>query len=61
MAGYNANVWKEIELRVDPDPFCTPRQISSIKKKLDPKIHLNKRHLSNGVYEYYSSNSIKTF
>ena len=28
----NVNVWQEIELRVDPDPFCTSFQISTINK-----------------------------
>ena len=27
------NVWQNIELRVDPDPFCTSFQISIINKK----------------------------
>ena len=33
MAVDAANVWKDIELRIDPDHFCTSCQISSIKKK----------------------------
>ena len=32
MAGYNEMFWKEIELRVDPDPFFTSLQISPRKK-----------------------------
>ena len=38
-----ANVWEDIELRIDPDPFCTSCQISYMNKKarsknpLDPK------------------------
>ena len=39
MAGDTANVWKDIELRIDPDPFCTSFQISSINKKARYKIH----------------------
>ena len=30
MAEDTENVWKHIELRVDPDPFCTPYQIPTI-------------------------------
>ena len=36
--------WKDIELRIYPDPFCTPCHISSMKKKaisknpLKPKV-----------------------
>ena len=33
MDGDTANVWKDIELRIYPDPFCTSCQISSINKK----------------------------
>ena len=33
LAGYNANFWKDIELRIYIDPFCTSCQISSMKKK----------------------------
>ena len=44
MAGDTENVWKDIELRIDPDPFCKSCQISSMDKKarsknpLDPKV-----------------------
>ena len=37
MAGDTANVWKDIELRIDPDPFCTSYQISSMNKKAGSK------------------------
>ena len=37
MAGYTANVCKDIELRIYPDPFCTSCQISSINKKARSK------------------------
>ena len=30
MPGYNANFWQGIYIRVDPDPFCTSCQISTI-------------------------------
>ena len=33
LAGDTANVWEYIELRIDPDPFCTPCHIYSMKKK----------------------------
>ena len=33
LAGDTANVWQDIELRVDPDPFCKSCQIFTINKK----------------------------
>ena len=33
MAGYSANVWEDIELRIDLDPFCTLYLISSMNEK----------------------------
>ena len=41
MAGYAASFWKDIELRIDIDPFCTSYRISSIKKKAKSKNPLN--------------------
>ena len=32
MSGFTSNVWKDIELRIDPHPFCTSCQISSMNK-----------------------------
>ena len=40
LAGDTSNVWKDIELRIDPDPFCTSCQISSMNKKAWSKIPL---------------------
>ena len=40
LAGDTANVWEDAELRIDPDPFCTSCQISSMKKKSGSKIPL---------------------
>ena len=37
--GDTANIWKDIELRIYPDPFCTSRQMSSIKNRLCPEIY----------------------
>ena len=37
LAGYAANFWEDIELRIDTDPFCTSYQISSMKKKASSK------------------------
>ena len=36
-AGDNANVWKDIEIRADPDPLCTSFHISKINKKARSK------------------------
>ena len=33
LAGNTSNIWKDIEIRVDPDLFCTSCQISTINKK----------------------------
>ena len=33
IAGDTVNVWKDIEIRIDPDPFCTSCQIFSMNKK----------------------------
>ena len=32
MDEYAASFWKDIEVRIDPDPFCTSCHISSMKK-----------------------------
>ena len=32
MSGDTANIWEDIELRIDTEPFCTSCQIYSIKK-----------------------------
>ena len=52
-----ANVWEDVELRIDPDPFCTSSKISSMNKKARSKIPLSQRHLSSGFYGYNSINS----
>ena len=38
--GDAANVWEDVELRIDSDPFCTSCQISSMNKKARSKIPL---------------------
>ena len=40
IAGDTANVWEDVELRIDPDPFCTSCKISSMNKKARYKIPL---------------------
>ena len=40
MAGYTENVLQYIDIKVDPDPFCTSCQISTINKKAKSKITL---------------------
>ena len=39
LARDNTNVLENIELRIDPDPFCISCQISSMNKNAGPKIH----------------------
>ena len=48
LAGDTAIFWEDIELRIDPDPFCTSCQISSMKKRLGLKFHSSQRHPSSG-------------
>ena len=38
--GDTENVWEYVELRIDPEPFCTSCQISSMNKKARSKIPL---------------------
>ena len=40
LAGDTANVWEDVELRIDPDPLCTSCKISSMNKKATSKIPL---------------------
>ena len=40
LAGDNANVWEDVELRIYPDPFFTSCKISSMNKKARSKITL---------------------
>ena len=40
ISGDTENVCEYIELRIDPDPFCTSCQISSMNKKARYKIPL---------------------
>ena len=40
ISGDTANVWKDVELRIDPDPFCTLCKISSMNKKARSKLPL---------------------
>ena len=50
LVGDTANVWEDLELRIDPDPFCTSCQISSMKKKARVKIPLKPRAPSKWVF-----------
>ena len=43
MAGDTANVWEDVELRIDPDPFYTSCNSSSMNKKARSKIPLKPR------------------
>ena len=46
MAGDTDNFLEDIELRIDPDPFCTSCHISSMKKKARSKNPLTVLRLS---------------
>ena len=41
LTGDTANVWEDIELRIDPDTFCKSFHISSMNKKAGSKHRLN--------------------
>ena len=43
IAGDTANVWKDAELKIDPDPFCTSCKISSMNKKAWSKLPLKSK------------------
>ena len=61
MDGDNANVWQDIEIRIDPDPFCTPCQIFSMNKSSRSQDLLKPKATFKWFYGYYSSNITKTF
>ena len=48
LAGDTTNVWGDIELRIDPEPFCTSCKIYSMNKRAGLKIHLSQKHSSSG-------------
>ena len=52
LAGDNANVWEDVELRIYPDPFCTSCQIYSMNKKARSKIPLKPRATFKWVFMY---------
>ena len=37
MAGDTSDVWKDVELRINPDPFFTSYQISPVEKTAGSK------------------------
>ena len=41
--GDTDNFWKDIELRIDPDPFCSSCRISSMKKKARSKNRMKQK------------------
>ena len=43
MAGDTENVWKDIELSIDPDQFLTSYQITSMNEKASSKSPLKLR------------------
>ena len=49
LAWYTANVWEDIEIRIDPDTFCKSCQISSMNKKARSKIQLKPKASSRWV------------
>ena len=39
IAGDTANVWEDVELRIDPDPFCTSCNFFPMNKRLGLGFH----------------------
>ena len=62
LAGYTVNVWQEIDIRLDPEPFCTSFQISTMKKKSISKTPLKPKKSFKWVFmdiiPYVSSKSL---
>ena len=52
LAGDTANVWEDIELRIDPDPFCTSCQIYPMNKNAEYKIPLKPKASIEWVFIY---------
>ena len=50
MDGDTANFWIDIEIRVDPDPFCTSCQVSTMNKKAISKTPLKAKTLFKWVF-----------
>ena len=40
ISGDTVNVWEDVDIRIDPDPFCTSYKISSMNKKAWSKLPL---------------------
>ena len=52
LAGGTANVWEDVKLRIDPDPFCTSCQIYSMNKKARSEIPLKPKAPFKWVFMY---------
>ena len=48
VSGDTANVWEDVYLRIDLDPFCTSCQIFQWTKRLGLRFHWSQRHPSSG-------------
>ena len=59
MDGDTEMFWKDVELGIDSDSFCTSCQISSMKKRLGLKSIKSNGTFQVGFYGYYSSSSTK--
>ena len=61
MSGDTANVWQDMEPRMDPDSFCTLCQISSIKKGYIQEYIETKRTFQMGFMDIISETAPKRF
>ena len=50
ITGDTANVWEDVELRIEPDPFCTSCKISSMNKKARSNIPLKPKAIFKWVF-----------
>ena len=58
ISGDTDNVWEDVELRIDPDPFCTSCKISSMNKKSRSKIPLKPKAPFKWILLIYSINRL---
>ena len=61
LSGDTANIWENIDPRIDTDSFCASCQISSMNKWLGLKFNSIQIHHSSGFYGYNTINITQKF
>ena len=59
--GYTANAWQDIDIRVDPDPFCTSCPIFTINKVLIKDTFESKYTFQVGFHGHHNSHIFQKF